>query len=88
MSHLHFTGGYLVRQTGRQWWLPCSRSCLRGHFQKFSGTVEFDEANLANSKVDVQIEAASVNTKEEKREHARSGEGCQPRPFDRRPDDP
>ncbi len=48
-------------------------SNVRGQFQKFSGTVEFDEQNPINTKVDVQIEAASVNTKEEKRDaHLRS----------------
>jgi polyisoprenoid-binding protein YceI len=41
---------------------------VRGQFQKFSGTVEFDEQNPVHSLVDVQIEAASVNTKEEKRD--------------------
>src|SRR5512139_4342796 len=43
-------------------------SNVRGQFQKLNGTVEFDEAHPANTKVDVQIEAASVNTKEEKRD--------------------
>ena len=43
-------------------------SNVRGQFQKLNGTVEFDEANPANSKVNVQIEAASVNTKDEKRD--------------------
>ena len=43
-------------------------SNVRGQFQKASGVVEFDEANPANSKVDVKIDAASVNTKEEKRD--------------------
>lgn len=48
-------------------------SNVRGQFQKFSGSVEFDEANPAKSTVDVQIEAASVNTKDEKRDgHLRS----------------
>jgi polyisoprenoid-binding protein YceI len=43
-------------------------SNVRGQFQKVSGTVEFDEASPANTRIDVQIEAASVNTKEEKRD--------------------
>ncbi len=48
---------------------------VRGEFDKFSGTVEFDEQNPANSKIDVQIEAASVNTKDAKRdEHLRSAD--------------
>ncbi len=43
-------------------------SNVRGQFQKFSGTVEFDEATPANTTVDVQIDVASINTKEEKRD--------------------
>jgi polyisoprenoid-binding protein YceI len=48
-------------------------SNVRGQFQKLSGTIEFDEANPAATTIDVQIEAASVNTREEKRDsHLRS----------------
>jgi polyisoprenoid-binding protein YceI len=43
-------------------------SNVRGQFEKVAGAVEFDEANPANTRVDVQIEAASVNTREEKRD--------------------
>ena len=43
-------------------------SNVRGQFQKLNGTVEFDETNPAGAKVNVQIETASVNTKEEKRD--------------------
>ena len=43
-------------------------SNVRGQFQKVNGTVAFDEANPANTKVDVQIEVASVNTRDEKRD--------------------
>ena len=43
-------------------------STARGQFEKFSGTIEFDEANPAATAVDVTIEAASVNTKDEKRD--------------------
>ncbi len=50
-------------------------SNVRGQFQKVNGTVEFDEAHPANTKVNVQIEAASLNTKEEKRDaHLRSAD--------------
>ena len=38
-------------------------SNVRGQFQKVNGGVEFDEANPINTKVDVQIETTSVNTK-------------------------
>src|SRR5512139_2391805 len=43
-------------------------SNVRGQFQKVNGTVEFDEATPANTRVDVQIEVASINTREEKRD--------------------
>jgi polyisoprenoid-binding protein YceI len=48
---------------------------VRGEFDRFSGTIEFNEQNLANSKVDVQIEAASINTKAADRDnHLRSAD--------------
>lgn len=43
-------------------------SKARGTFETFSGTVEFDEQNPANSSVNVQIDAASIQTKDEKRD--------------------
>lgn len=43
-------------------------SNTKGIFQKFSGTVEFDEKNLAGIKVNASIETASVNTNEPKRD--------------------
>ena len=43
-------------------------SYVRGRFERLSGTVEFDEANPVNTAVEVKIEAASINTKEEKRD--------------------
>ena len=43
-------------------------SNVRGQFQKFSGTIEFDETNPANTKVAVQIDVASLNTRDEKRD--------------------
>jgi polyisoprenoid-binding protein YceI len=46
---------------------------VRGRFNKFSGTVAYDPANLAASKVSVTIDAASISTNEEKRDgHLRS----------------
>lgn len=48
---------------------------VRGQFEKFSGTVQFDEQNIANSSVEVQIEAASVNTRNADRDaHFRSAD--------------
>jgi polyisoprenoid-binding protein YceI len=41
---------------------------VRGRFASFTGTVNFDETTPANSTVDVQIEAASIETKDAKRD--------------------
>lgn len=48
---------------------------VKGRFAGVSGTVTVDEANLANSIVDVTIDAASVDTREERRDaHLRSAD--------------
>jgi polyisoprenoid-binding protein YceI len=48
-------------------------SKVRGRFDKWNGTLLIDEADLSASSVTVQIDAASVNTGEPKRdEHLRS----------------
>ena len=48
-------------------------SNVRGWFERFSGTVEFDEKDPVRSRMDLQVEAASINTKEPKRDdHLRS----------------
>lgn len=48
-------------------------SNVRGRFERFTGEVEFDQDNPANSRVEVQIEAASINTREAQRDgHLRS----------------
>src|SRR6188768_771395 len=48
---------------------------VRGAFDRFSGVVELDEANPEASKVSVRIEAASIDTREEKRDaHLRSAD--------------
>jgi polyisoprenoid-binding protein YceI len=50
-------------------------SNVRGRFEKFSGNVEFVEDNPTQSTVDVQIEAASINTKESARDtHLKSAD--------------
>ncbi|HEX8732526.1 MAG TPA: YceI family protein [Ktedonobacterales bacterium] len=50
-------------------------STVKGRFTKFSGDVEIDEANPANSKVDVVIDATSITTSDEKRDgHLRSAD--------------
>jgi polyisoprenoid-binding protein YceI len=48
-------------------------SKVRGAFERWQGTLQFDEQHPEASKVSVQIEAASINTREPKRdEHLRS----------------
>jgi polyisoprenoid-binding protein YceI len=50
-------------------------SNVHGQFDKVSGVVDFDEAAPSRSRVDVQIEAASINTREERRDaHLRSAD--------------
>lgn len=43
-------------------------STARGVFGAFSGTVDFNEATPAASKVDVTIDTTSINTRDEKRD--------------------
>ncbi len=46
---------------------------VRGFFNSFSGTIDFDEENPSNSHVNVTIDAASIHTRDEKRDgHLRS----------------
>ena len=48
-------------------------STVRGQFKNFTGTVEADEANPTAAQVDVQIDASSIVTGDEKRDgHLRS----------------
>ncbi len=50
-------------------------SNVRGEFQRFSGTVSYDDANPAAASVEVSLEAASISTNEEKRDaHLRSAD--------------
>ena len=49
-TYIGFTGRHLMVAT------------VRGEFEKFDGTVEFDEHDLTRSKAEIRIEAASVNT--------------------------
>ena len=62
-SHINFSVRHMMIST------------VRGTFDSFSGTVEFNPDNPAATSVDVSIDAASINTREEKRdEHLRSGD--------------
>lgn len=48
---------------------------IRGQFEKFTGTVYFDEQDITRSTAEVQIEAASVNTRNADRDaHFRSAD--------------
>lgn len=50
-------------------------SKVTGHFNKWSGELEFDEQNPAASKVRARIDAASLDTRDEKRDaHLRSAD--------------
>jgi polyisoprenoid-binding protein YceI len=50
-------------------------STVKGRFTDVSGTVAFDEADAAGSSVDVTINAASVDTRQEQRDtHLRSAD--------------
>jgi len=48
-------------------------SKVRGHFNKWEGTFDYDESDPTRSKLAVRIDAASIDTREEKRDaHLRS----------------
>jgi polyisoprenoid-binding protein YceI len=48
-------------------------SKVRGHFNKWSGTFEYDPQNPSTAKLEVNIDAASIDTRDEKRDaHLRS----------------
>ena len=50
-------------------------SKVRGRFNEFDGTIEFDEANPASSRVDVTIHARSIDTGEPDRDtHLRNAD--------------
>jgi len=62
-SHIGFTGRHMMVST------------VRGEFEKFHGAVEFDEDDLTHSKAEIEIEAASVNTRNTQRDdHFRSAD--------------
>lgn len=50
-------------------------SNVKGQFTKISGQLTLDEANIANSRVEASIDAASINTREEQRDaHLKSAD--------------
>ena len=65
-SHIQFSARHMMIST------------VRGRFENFSGTVDFDEDNPENSTVYVEIDAASINTREGQRDnHLRSADFLQ-----------
>lgn len=55
-SHVNFTARHMMI------------SKVRGSFETFSGTVNFDEENPTNTTVNIEVDLASVNTGEEQRD--------------------
>ena len=50
-------------------------SNVKGHFTKVSGALTFDESNLAGSRVEASIEAASIETRDPQRDaHLKSAD--------------
>ncbi len=50
-------------------------SKVRGRFESFSGSVNFDEANPSNTTVEISIDVSSINTKDAQRDaHLRSAD--------------
>lgn len=50
-------------------------SKVRGRFETFTGTVNFDENNPTNTTVNVEVDLNSINTRDEKRDgHLRSAD--------------
>lgn len=50
-------------------------SNVKGHFEKFSGTVDIDDKDITRSKVEVSIDTSSINTNVQKRDdHLRSAD--------------
>ena len=55
-SHVNFTARHMMI------------SKVRGNFESFSGTVNFDEENPANTTVNIEVDLTSVNTRDEQRD--------------------
>jgi polyisoprenoid-binding protein YceI len=48
---------------------------VRGRFEKFNGSIDFDEHDPTRSSVDIQIDASSINTREPQRDgHLKSAD--------------
>ena len=65
----------LVHSSINFWVRHMMVSKVRGRFTKWTGTLEMDEASPGSSRVEVQIDASSIDTKEAQRDdHLRSAD--------------
>lgn len=55
-SHINFTARHMMI------------SKVRGSFESFSGTVNFDEENPVNTSVDIEVDLSSINTRDAQRD--------------------
>ena len=55
-SHIYFTARHMMI------------SKVRGAFESFSGTVNFDEENPTNTTVNIDVDLSSINTRDEQRD--------------------
>ena len=55
-SHVNFTARHMMI------------SKVRGAFENFSGTVNFDEANPTNTTVNIEVDLSSINTRDAQRD--------------------
>lgn len=55
-SHINFTARHMMI------------SKVRGSFENFSGTVNFDEENPTNTTVNVEVDLTSINTRDDQRD--------------------
>ena len=50
-------------------------SKVRGTFEQFSGSINYDEVNPTNTTVDIAVDITSINTRDEQRDaHLRSAD--------------
>ncbi len=55
-SHIYFTARHMMI------------SKVRGQFESFSGSVQYDEENPTRTAVDIEVDISSINTREEQRD--------------------
>ena len=74
----------LVHSSINFWVRHLMVSKVRGRFSKWTGTLEFDDKNPAGSRVEIEIDASSIDTKEPQRDtHLRSPDFLEAEKFPR-----